>query len=146
MEYVKLYDRIKPDEYLTIREVYARSKKDDDFEKASTKYTYIYTGVRVGRPSQRDHKVEKAREKRVAICRRIWRGIKVSFFINPISPWFETYLNTVRRLLDLRVQELNEEFVRIQDTDVMECPNPTDEQRVKLEILNRLLRFAMGQS
>ena len=146
MFYPKKYDRIKPDEYLTVREVYARSKKDDDFEKESSRYTHAYTADNIGQPSQRDFKVKIIIKNRVTICRRIWRGIKVAFFLNPRSPWFETCLNAVKRLLELRVQELNEEFVRSQDPDVIKCPNPNREQLVKLEIINRLLRIAMGQS
>jgi hypothetical protein len=117
LDYPKLYGRIKPDENLSVSQIYAQSKKDDDFEKASSKYTYIYTAGKIGLPSERDYKVRKIIEKRVTICRRIWRGIKIAFFLNPTSPWFETCLNGVKRLVELRVQELNEEFVRRQDPE-----------------------------
>ena len=146
MEYQRLYDLIKPDEHLTVREVYGRSKKDDDFEKNSTRYTYHYTVSRIGKPSERELKVIKIRNKRITICKRIWRGIKVSFFVNPGSSLFETYLNSIKRLLELRVQELNEEFLRKQDADVLKCPNPSQDQLLILQTINRLLRIAMGQS
>ena len=146
MEVDELYSIVRPDENLSLEDIYLRSKKDDDFEIDSSDYTYLYLLTTVGLPSEIEDRIIDIKRNRVTLCRRIWRGIRVSFLLDPSSSQFATYLNTLRRLIDLGVREFNEEFVKSKDLEILNYPDPSPHQIGKLQKIQERIAFASSKS
>lgn len=139
----RLYSIIKPDEKLSLDDIYFRSKKDDDFERYSSDYIYIFLLGFIGLPWEKKYRIKDIKQNAVTISNRTWRAIRVSFVLNPSSLDFTLYLNTLRRLIDLRVREFNEEFLKSRDLEILNFPNPNPDQIEKLRIIQQSIKLAV---
>lgn len=141
MERDELFLKVKPDESLSFSDIYYRYKKNDDFERDSSLFTFAFTGGVIGTPSDLADRLKEIKKHAKIVCRRIWRGIRISIILNPTSSMFETYLRTLRRLLDLGIREINDEFINMQDTELLTYPNLDENQIAKVKIIQNLMKF-----
>lgn len=140
-----LVNSIVPDKNLSCQEIYYGSKKYDDFERISSLHYHVHLLSAIGLDSNRKDKVIPIRKNRTEICQKIWRGSKVSFLLNPSSKDFTIYLKAVIILLKLRIKEVNDEFIRCQDLEVLDYPNPDPFQINRLHEIDQILRLAEGE-
>jgi hypothetical protein len=136
---------VKPDENLGFSDIYYRYKKNDDFERYSSIFTYAYAVGTIGLKSEQKECLMEMRNNPKTICRRFWRDIRVSIILNPTSSMFESYLRTMRRVLDIGVREFNEEFINMQDTELLNYPNLDADQIAKVKIIQLLMKFGRGR-
>lgn len=145
MRHHTLFKKVNPDKCLSVQDIYSYSKKDDDFENDSIIYTYSFTIDSVGDPSEVKQKVKYLKENKEIVCRRIWRGIKVSFILNPSSMMLSSLIGATTRLIKLRVKEVNEEFVNRRDPDVLNYSCSFPDHIKTLKEIHHLIRMAKNQ-
>lgn len=123
-------------EYMSLRDIYIRSKKDDDLEEN----TFLTTGellitIYYGSLNLplREHKLNS--------CREIWKGLKILFVMKPNSTEFLMMIGLLEGILKQGKQVINEEFRMCRDLEIINYPKPDEDQRASSDRLNELLRI-----
>ena len=122
---------------LSLREIYNRSKKNDDYLTRSSAYTYllIYELKRY----QFYFRTKKVKEE---VFRLICIGIKVAFLLNPTEEEIEYALSELKDMLSQRDQEFKQAFRKWVDNEVLEYKNPDEDQAKLIKSLIELMKLA----
>lgn len=115
------YINVNGEGCLCFKEIYNRSKKEDDCETLSTSYT-----DKLGFVMWKGRKFLDTKENRVRACKLLWCGIKVSFYLNPNTSRLRLAVKNVGAVLNIRDPEFNYEFVRWRDSELLNYKHPNE--------------------
>lgn len=121
---------------LSLREIYNRSKKNDDYLRRSSAHTYLLVYE-----LKRYQFYFKTRELNEEICRLIWIGIKVAFLLNPTRGEIRYALLELKDTLIERDQVFKQAFRKWVDIEVLEYKIPDEDQAKIIKSLIELMKL-----
>jgi hypothetical protein len=117
---------VNGDGCLSFREIYSRSKKEDDT-------------ANLGLHMRHYNKFLDTKENKLRACKLLWCGIKIGFYLNPNSIYLTRSVRGLETIINMRDPEFNQEFKRWRDSELLNYKNPDETQA---EIIKKLKFFS----
>lgn len=131
------FQNLTGDGCLSFKEIYNRSKKQDDYERRSLRYT-----VNLGFDILNFNRFLDTKENKVRACKLLWCGIKIGIYLNPDSTHLRRSIKYLGAIINIRDPEFNQEFKRWRDTELLNYKNPDETQAEVIKMLKFYLSVA----